>query len=171
MKLLKTLRLDPSDTFIFPKFAENEWAVIGTFLFWEKEIQELSSKERQAFRAGFVGVKSLGFSTLVEVQEGDENEAISILCEHILNKFNAPSKEAAFAAAQQEIEAASALAQHEVGTLIAMHRTFEEGAFRETFRTLKPREGGTMQDRLHSNAKAFTFHEIEEDVDLLGLMK
>lgn len=34
LKLPRTLRLDPSDTFVFAQAAEpGEWAVTGTFLF------------------------------------------------------------------------------------------------------------------------------------------
>ena len=34
MKLLRTIRLDPSDTFVFENAAEpGEWAVTGTFMF------------------------------------------------------------------------------------------------------------------------------------------
>ncbi|MEJ2378941.1 MAG: DUF6505 family protein, partial [Pseudolabrys sp.] len=35
MKLLRTIRLDPSDTFVFDPVAEpGEWAVSGAFAFW-----------------------------------------------------------------------------------------------------------------------------------------
>jgi hypothetical protein len=53
-------------------------------------------------------------------------------------------------------------------TLIAVHRTFEDGAVREQFRTLRPREGRTP-------ARAFSFMEVEgedepgETVDLRSL--
>jgi Family of unknown function (DUF6505) len=169
MKMLKTLRLDLSDTFIFPKTSENEWAVSGAFMFWETDFETLNGKERQAFRAGFVGVNSLGFSTLVEVVEGEKGEAIAALAQNILTHFNAPSLEAALDAATQEIEAACALADLPLGTLLAMHRTYEEGEIREVFRTLTPRAGANG-DSLHANANAFTFHEIEEEVDLTALM-
>ena len=34
MKLLRTIRLDPSDTFVFDRAAEpGEWAVSGAFMF------------------------------------------------------------------------------------------------------------------------------------------
>ena len=69
MKLLRTIRLDPSDSFVFPRAAEpGEWAVTGSFLFWGRDPATLTGKERAAFRAGFVGVDSLGFSTLVVAQ-------------------------------------------------------------------------------------------------------
>ena len=38
MKLLRTIRLDPSDTFVFERAAEpGEWAVSGAFVFWNAD--------------------------------------------------------------------------------------------------------------------------------------
>jgi len=35
VKLIRTIRLDPSDTFVFARAAEpGEWAVSGAFVFW-----------------------------------------------------------------------------------------------------------------------------------------
>lgn len=169
MKLLKTIRLDPSDTLIFPLAAETEWAVIGTFAFWDKPVENMTGKERQAFRAGFMGVDTGGFSTLVSVEEGDKQEALNALTQLIFKQFGAPTLEDAREAAAHELEAAIALADHPEGTLIAMHRTFEGGAYREIFRTLT-RKQARGEDSLHSHAKAFTFMEIEEEVSLIGLM-
>ncbi|MFL5063999.1 MAG: DUF6505 family protein, partial [Xanthobacteraceae bacterium] len=73
MKLLRTIRLDPSDTFVFEPAAEpGEWAVSGGFVFFAADPDELSGKARAAFRAGFLGVTSLGWSTLVQIVEASE---------------------------------------------------------------------------------------------------
>ena len=38
VKLLRTIRLDPSDTFVFERAAEpGEWAVSGSFVFWDDD--------------------------------------------------------------------------------------------------------------------------------------
>ena len=38
MKLLRTIRLDPSDTFVFERAAKpGEWAVSGAFVFWNND--------------------------------------------------------------------------------------------------------------------------------------
>ena len=38
MKLLRTIRLDVSDTFVFEKAADpGEWAVSGAFAFWDRD--------------------------------------------------------------------------------------------------------------------------------------
>ena len=66
MKLLRTIRLEASDTFVFDQPAEpGEWAVSGAFAFWGGDPTVLEGKARTAFRSGFLGVSSLGWSTLV----------------------------------------------------------------------------------------------------------
>lgn len=91
-------------------------------------------------------------------------------------KFGAPNIEAARSAAEEEVAFAASLCDHEPQTLLAVARSIENGEIRERFRTLKPRAAEPGGDRLHSHARAFTFHEVEgdepaEEVDLLGLTK
>ncbi|AWN42014.1 DUF6505 family protein [Methylobacterium durans] len=177
-KLPRTLRLDPSDTFVFANAAEpGEWAVTGSFLFFDVDSDALSPKERAAFRSGFLGTASFGFSTLVVVSEASEAEreqAVSALARHILDKLGAPSAEVALAAAEEEIAVAASLCGPPVGTVIALTRSIEGGELRERFRTLQRREGVPGADRLHAHSRAFTFVETddepEESVDLVGLM-
>jgi hypothetical protein len=180
LKLPRTIRLDPSDTLVFECVAEpGEWAVTGSFLFWDTDVTGLTGKARAAFRAGFVGVRSLGFSTLVVVTEArpeERDEAVEALAAHIHEKLGAPSRDDARAAAREEIAFAASLCNHEINTILAMHRTLEGGEFKEQFRALHLRDhapAGT--DRLHAHTRAFEFVESEEDepsdeVDLLGLM-
>lgn len=178
MKLLRTLRLDPSDEFVFDRAAgPGEWAVTGSGLFSELDLQDAPPKMRAAFRAGFLGLTSLGFSTLVEVAEiaTDERDALlRSFAAALVDRFGAPSLAAAEAAAEDEIVFASSLCDHEAGTIIAMHRTLEDGAIRERFRTLHRRDAAAPGgDRLHAFARAFEIVETdepEERVDLLGLM-
>jgi hypothetical protein len=179
LKLPRTLRLDPSDTFVFERAAEpGEWAVTGSFVFWDQDVTALAGKGRAAFRAGFLGVRSLGFSTLVVVTEADAAErdaAIKTLAGHLLQTFGAPDRDAAHAAAREEIDFAASLCGHPVNTVLALHRTLEGGEIREQFRTLRPRDPATRgADRLHAHARAFEFVETDEEpedqVDLLGLM-
>ncbi len=177
LRLPRTIRFDPSDTLVFERAAEpGEWAVPGSFLFWDQDVASLVGKARAAFRAGFVGVRSLGFSTLVvivEASEAERDEAVEDLARHIHERLGAPDLETARAAAREEIEVAVSLCGPEIGTLIAMHRTWEEGEIRESFRTLRRRAPG--EDRLHGGLRAFRLIEAddeeqpEEHVDLLGL--
>ena len=76
--LPRTIRLDPSDTLVFERAAEpGEWAVPGGFAFWDEAPEAMPGKRRQAFRAGFLGLASFGWSTLVEVAEAtpEQDEA------------------------------------------------------------------------------------------------
>ena len=179
MKLPRTLRLDPSDSFVFERAAEpGEWAVTGSFLFWDREVAALTGKDRAAFRAGFVGVESLGFSTLAVVAEAtaaERDEAVAALARRIHASLDAPSLEAAHDAAREEVDFAASLCGHEVGAILALHRTFEGGEIREQFRTLRPRDPALKgADPLHAHARAFEFIEVDEApaerVDLAALM-
>lgn len=183
MKLLRTIRLDPSDTFVFERAAEpGEWAVSGVFLFAGCDLDSMATKERHAFRSGFLGSGSLGFSTLVTVSpaSGEERaQAVDQFTDNFI-KLGAPSREEALRAAEGEIAFAAALCDHPDGTLIAVERRMENGEVRERFRTLKPRESAPGADRLHALSRAFTFHEVEgedeagqerqERVDLVTLV-
>jgi len=173
MKLLRTIRLDPSDTFIFDPAAEpGEWAVSGAFAFWGGDPAALEGKARTAFRSGFLGVGSLGWSTLVQIvdaSEADRANLVAALAAQLLQRFGAPDLAAATAAAEDEVAFAESLCTQPQDTLIAVHRSFEDGNVREAFRTLRPREGAKP-------ARAFSFLEVEgedeqpgEQVDLIGL--
>jgi hypothetical protein len=176
--MLRTLRLDPSDTLVFVRAAEpGEWAVPGSVFFWNSDLDSLVGKERAAFRAGFVGLRSFGFSTLVEVAEIEEAELEALasnLARRLLDCEGAPSRDAARQAADDEIRFARSLCDHPFGCFVAMHRSIENGAVRERFRTLERRpEALTGTDRLHAFARAFEVVEVDEEpgerVDLAGL--
>jgi len=172
VKLLRTIQLDVSDTFVFAKAAEpGEWAVPGGFAFWNSDPATLEGKMRTAFRSGFLGLSTLGWSTLVQIVEASESDrrvAIQTLARQLLSKFGAPTIEAATAAAEEEIVFSASLCTQANDTLIALHRTFENGAVRESFRTLRPRSGSRP-------ARAFSFIEVDgedenlEKIDLIAM--
>jgi hypothetical protein len=171
VKLLRTIRLDASDTFVFEKAAEpGEWAVSGAFVFWNTDPAELEGKARSAFRGGFLGVASLGWSTLVQIveaTEGDRLAAIDVLAKQLVSHFGAPSIADAVAAAEEEFAFAASLCDHPADTLVAVHRTSENDGIHEAFRTLRARNGAKP-------ARAFSFFDVEDEqpgetVDLVGL--
>jgi hypothetical protein len=173
VKLLRTIRLDVSDTFVFEKAAEpGEWAVSGAFVFWDRDPSALEGKARSAFRGGFLGVASLGWSTLVQIVEASEDDRLAVidtLAKQLVANFGAPTVADARAAAKEEVAFAESLCSQPRDTLVAVHRSFDNGEVRETFRTLRPREG-------QKPARAFSFLEVEgeddapgETVDLVGL--
>ena len=181
LKFPRTIRLDPSDRFVFERAAEpGEWAVSGAFVFWNQDPAALGQKQRVALRSGFLAIDSLGWSTLAIVTEATEAERqamVERLAGQLLEKFGAPDLAAARLAAEEEVAFAASLCDHPPQTLLAVQRSIENGEIRERFRTLKPREAGAEADRLHAHARAFTFHEVEgdiepaEEVDLLGMIK
>src|SRR3954449_9198117 len=68
VKLLRTIALDPSDTFVFEQAAEpGDWAVSGAFRFCDRDPDGLTGKEKAAFRGAFLGVGSWAWSTLVQI--------------------------------------------------------------------------------------------------------
>jgi Family of unknown function (DUF6505) len=181
LKLPRTIRLDPSDTFVFEPAAEpGEWAVSGAFVFWNKDPAALGQKQRVALRSGFLGIDSIGWSTLAVVTEATEAERqamVERLASVLLANFGAPDSEAARVAAEEEVAFASSLCHHPLQTLLAVQRTVENGELRERYRTLKPRQPAPGEDQLHAHASAFTYHEVEgdigpaEEVDLLALQR
>lgn len=172
MKLLRTIRLDPSDTFVFEAAAEpGEWAVPGSFVFWNQDPATFEGKKRTAFRGGLLGVASLGWSTLAQIVNADDDdraEAVEMLAQRLMESFNAPDITTARLAASEEIAYASSLCDQPVDTLIAVHRAQDGDSIRETFRTLRPRNGPKP-------LRAFSFLEAEgddepiEEVDLTKL--
>jgi uncharacterized protein DUF6505 len=181
LKLPRTIRLDPSDSFVFERAAASgEWAVSGAFVFGNQDPAGLSQKQRVALRSGFLGIESLGWSTLAVVTEAaaaDRQAMVDRLARQLLERFGAPDPGAAQLAAEEEVAFAASLCDHPAQTLLAVQRSVENGELRERFRTLKPRQAAADADRLHAYARAFTFHEVEgdvepaEEVDLLGLIK
>ena len=175
MKLLRTIRLDASDTFVFEKAAEpGEWAVSGAFAFWDHDARSLEGKARSAFRSGFLGVSTLGWSTLVQIvaaSDDDRRDVVDTLARQLVARFGAPTIEDALAAAEEEVAFAESLCSQPQDTLVAVHRTFEDGAVKESFRTLRPRSG-------RKPARAFSFFEVEgepeqpgEQVDLIAMVE
>lgn len=174
MKLLRTIRLDPSDTLVFERAAESgEWAVSGAFMFWDDDPAAMNGKRRAAFRSGFLGVRSFGWSTLVQVVDASDDDrrvAIETLAERLVTDLGAPSRDHAMAAAADEFAFVASLCDHPTDILVAVHRSVEHGEIREQFRTLRPR--GERKPM-----RAFSFLEVEDEevpaetVDLARLAK
>jgi hypothetical protein len=172
--LLRTIALDPSDTFVFDPAAEpGEWAVSGAFRFWGDDPAALEGKARSAFRNGFLGVQSWGWSTLVQIVEArdaDRRAVIDQLSRQLVDKLGAPDLATASKAAEEEVAFVESICNHPPDTLIAVHRTAEDGEVREAFRTLRPRGGPKP-------LRAFAFLEVEgeeqpdEKIDLAAMAK
>lgn len=162
MKLLRTIALDPSDTFIFDVSAEpGDWAVSGAFRFCDCDPGRLTGKDRSAFRSGFLGVQSWGWSTLAQIvhaTEDDRGALVQLLASRLVERFGAPDLAIACLAAEEEVAFAQSLCTYAVGTLIAVHRCADDGEVRESFRRLQLREG-------QGRGKAFSFMEVDDDAE------
>jgi hypothetical protein len=174
VKLIRTIRLDPSDTFVYARAAEpGEWAVPGAFAFAGMDVAGLAGKARAAFRSGFLGVESLGWSTLVQVvtaTEADRVEAVELLAQRLVEHFGAPDLATARAAAAEEVAFAAALSDHAEGMVIALARRQENGDIREAFRTLAPGPASEPPRVLAFVAETEEEAPVEE-IDLLSLAK
>ncbi|QOZ35085.1 DUF6505 family protein [Bradyrhizobium sp. CCBAU 53421] len=165
MKLLRTIALDPSDTFVFDVPAEpGEWAVSGAFRFLDRDLAQLDGKDRSAFRSGFLGVQSWGWSTLVQIVPAtpdDRRALVELVAQRLVERFGAPDLATALVAAEEEVAFAQSLCARPISTLIAVHRVVRDGEVRESFRSLRLREG-------QGHGKAFSFMEVEDDVEPEG---
>ena len=172
MKLLRTIRLDPSDTFVFDTASEpGEWAVSGSFIFLNEDVTKLDGRARSAFRSGFLGVQSWGWSTLVQIVEASESDyraGVEKLAEQLVDKLGAPTSMEAEVAAEAEFAFARSLCTHPAGILIAVNRVDESGDFRETFRSLQPKEQG-KPFRSFAFLEADEYDAPQEKIDLLAL--
>ena len=162
MKLLRTIALDPSDTFVFDVPAEpGDWAVSGAFRFCDQDPTKLSGKDRSAFRSGLLGVKSWGWSTLAQIvhaTEDDRGALVELLARQLVERFGAPDLASARLAAEEEVAFAQSLCTHPISALIAVHRSARDGEVRESFRRLQLREE-------HRHGNAFSFMEVEDDIE------
>jgi hypothetical protein len=174
VKLLRTIRLDDSDTFLFETAAQSgEWAVSGAFAFANLDPASLEGKARAAFRAGFLGIESLGWSTLVHIVEAspeDRAAAVATLARQLVARFGAPDIAVALPAAEEEIAFAASLADHPTGMLAAVSRSHEAGFVREVFRALRP----SVEPPLRVfDVRQMTGEEyaLPEHVDLLAMSR
>jgi hypothetical protein len=143
LRLPRTIRLDASDDFAFDlAAAPGEWAVPGAFAFLDADPRTLTGKRRQAFRNGFLGLDSLGWSTLVtvcEVTPDGRDAIIEALAHRFVFRFGAPDLDAARPVARDEVAFAMALCDHPVNTILAVARTTDDdGGIRESFRVIEP---------------------------------
>ena len=159
-KLLRTIALDASDSFVFDAPAvPGDWAVSGAFRFCDQDPALLSGKARAAFRSGFLGVQSWGWSTLAQIVPATEDDCqalVELLARQLVDLFGAPDMTIARTAAAEEVAFAQSLCTHPISSLIAVYRSARDGEVHEAFRRLQLREG-------QRHGKAFSFMEVEDE--------
>ena len=150
MKLAKTIRFDKSDLNVFESASdEGEWAISGAFEFSEDTNASLSSKRRQAFSNGFLGLATYGRATLVSISQltlNDKDSLVTNLAEFFVDKYGAPNIKAAKPVAEEEIDFMINLCtEHEIGTLLTVNRTMENDGIHEKFRHLPKNDACSNQ--------------------------
>lgn len=116
----------------------------GAFYFLDDDETTLVGKREQAFRSGFLGVGSFGFTSLVQIAHADDDEvqeAIDRLAHHLLKHFGAPHLAAALPAAAAEIDDASQACEHSAGTLLAIERDAGSAGIIERLKIFTPTAG------------------------------
>ena len=148
----KTIRFDQSDEYVFERAANaGELAVSGAFAFQDTDPACWSGKRRQAFACGLLGTESFGWSTFVaiaEVKEADYQAMISRLAQHFLDRYGAPDRAAADAAARAEAEFAAGLCEHKVNTLLAVERELGDEGIVERFKVVSPPKRDLMAGKV-----------------------
>jgi len=145
VRFLRALRLDDSDDAVYPRAAKaGEWVVPGTFVytFGERDPAQLDTGERAAFRHGFLGLDSFGWSTLavvVDMPADDRRRVLERLARHFVEQYGAPDLEAAMVEARNEVEFCESLCTPDVNTVLSLQRDIEDGEVREAFRVHRPR--------------------------------
>lgn len=156
MKLLRTIRFDGSDDYVFESAAPpDEWAVSGGFAFASLGEAAITGKIKQAFSNGFMGVPSLGRSTFATVAEITEAERLIVaeqLAQHFVDIYGAPDVAAALPAAKEELDFVAELCEEAlINTVFTVRRTFDDdGEIREAFRTIQPPTDKPLHSRIWS---------------------
>ena len=141
-RLLRTIRLDATDARVFDSAAEpGEWAIPGGFVFSDADPDALTGKQKQAYRHGFLGLTSFGWSTVTMVADANEavfQQAEDALAQHFLTRFGAPDLATAREAARHELEFAASLCDGPVNTLLCVDRQAGADGLIERFRIVRP---------------------------------
>jgi len=159
-KLPKVLRLDDSDLQVFDLAATpGELAVPGGFEFLQDSIETLEGNKLQAFSHGFLGITSLGRSTLVAISSLSSEEyqnAVNQLSVNIFLNFGAPDRSLALKAAREEIRYAESLCEFEEGTILAVNRAYTDEQIKESYHKFVP---ATSADWESSKPLVYSFEE------------
>jgi len=151
MKFARTIRLDVSDTQVFDHPAEpEEWAVAGTFAFVGADPAAWTTKQKLAFKSGWLGLGGFGRSTFVQVAvmpDEQFEDAVRALAGHLFQAYGAPDMMAALEAARHECREMADLCDHPAGTLLAIERDFTEDGVAERVRVI-PATGDGQHARI-----------------------
>ena len=146
VKLLRTIRLDPSDTFVFERAAEpGEWAVPGAFAFAHRMCAALEGKARAPFgRAFSASTRSAGrrwfrSSKPARPTARPRSTCLAQASGRALRCTRSCHRPAGGRGGDRVRSLAHATIPR--ACWLAVSRKYEDGAIREVFRTLTPGVG------------------------------
>jgi hypothetical protein len=156
MKLARAIHFDESDQRVFASPARTgEWCISGGFEFSNWTEGDLTGKARQAFANGWFGLETGGRVTFVAVtvvEEAELQALTTLLAEHFVTYYGAPSAEAARPVAQEEIAQMAELCEdHDPNTLLTVARELTEAGVREAYRVIEPQDAGLDQFAIHGS--------------------
>ncbi|WP_050929711.1 DUF6505 family protein [Aestuariivita boseongensis] len=156
MNLARAIHFDESDMNVFHSPARTgEWCISGGFEFSNWGEADLTGKARQAFANGWLGLETFGRVTFVAVTQVEEAEIevlVSLLAQHFVDFYGAPSVEAATGVARDEIMHMVDLCDdHDPNTLITVARELTEAGVKETYRTIEAQAAGLDQFAIHGS--------------------
>lgn len=156
MKLARTIRLDSSDENVFSHPAEpGEWAISGGFEFSNSDESALTGKTRQAFANGWLSLDNFGRATFVAITAITESEYDSLtdrLADHFVTQYGAPSREAAWPVARDELEHMREMCEdHEDNTIAMVSRSLTETGIHESYRFTEPQAASLDAFAVHGS--------------------
>ncbi|MDO6479431.1 DUF6505 family protein [Shimia thalassica] len=156
MNLARAIHFDESDQHVFHSPARTgEWCVSGGFEFSNWTEADLTGKGRQAFANGWFGLETAGRVTFVAVTqiEPDELETLTtLLAQHFVDFYGAPSPEAARPVAEQELSHMVDLCdEHAANTLLTVARELSEAGVREAYRVIEPQDAELEAFAVHGS--------------------
>lgn len=119
-----------------PAATVGEWAIPGTFNFWDIPGEQLDDR----FRHGFYGLHSFAWSPVVEIAEIDDGELDQLrlqLAMHLVKAHGAPGLGAAFSYVDQELEQTQGLCAAPLGTLLIVNRRLAGDDIHEDYKRVQ----------------------------------
>lgn len=158
MNLARAIHFDESDQNVYHVPARTgEWCIAGGFEFSNWSNGDLAGKARQAFANGWLGLETFGRVTFVAVTriEAVEREAlVEALADHFVQMHGAPSRDAAYPVAAQEVDAMIDLCDGiDANRILTVARELGEAGVTESFRILDARDAEIAQVAVHAEER------------------
>ncbi|MEL6587440.1 MAG: DUF6505 family protein [Pseudomonadota bacterium] len=156
MNLARAIHFDESDQRVFASPARTgEWCISGGFEFSNWTEGDLTGKARQAFANGWMGLETGGRVTFVAVtaiEDAEVDTLATLLGQHFVTYYGAPSAEAALPVAREELAQMAALCdEHDQNTLLTVARDLTDAGVKEAYRVIEPQDADIMQFAVHGS--------------------